>query len=51
MTVLAALPVFWAAPAALPPDCAARLAAAYCFLICCFYCQRDSGLLAAAGFS
>ena len=47
LTVLAALPVFFAGLAVFP----ARLAAAYSFLMACFCCQRENGLLVSWGFS
>ncbi len=45
LTVLAALPVFFAVLAVFP----ARLAA-YSFLMACFCCQRENGLLVSWGF-
>ena len=47
--VLAVFAVCSAALAVLPAVWPARLAAAYCFLMACFCCHRDSGLLAKLG--
>ena len=48
LTVFAVLLAVLAVPPAVFP---ARLAAAYSFLMACFCCQREMGLLASWGFS